>query len=649
MKQFLTIEAVKGFYKNNGKIYECLKDLITHCINVKHLSFSKQKFQKEYQTLQTHDLVSRESSDSFQLDYKMLPVCYVLSEIAEETLQKKIPDDPINALKFANVFCEEIRKPNVRTWWYSDLEIQLESYLLVYLNQLNGVDVTAFIMSITEEMRDQIPDVRGTDLSYKHAFAYLNDNINQLFNAVTFLLSNDRSKHAGWDSLQNIGLINPGKGLQLYEYSKENGAININGFLPNLLIGLYRSNAIYCLNEAIAFFDENPNQSLLAISWFDYSDSAQITTAFDFITKQHITDTEYMRNSPIFYTRIIENQNTPEGIKQKCFKIIEELTKQEDEILRSNLVWRTSMIKGYDKEKYELLPNFMAWGRAHFLKDYFDHFDSPAYLFELIRQSYLYHGINTDFLLFKEALHGQYLLHQAEFEKQLLQLLADDIAIIRFAGIQILTSRYNGVYNANFLDLDEQHQIRVIETLLPLPVNIEDLLPLTLQLRSSPFENVREKLKAELTELIRAYDHKIIELTSNYLDQNNENDKSLLESLNEAYVIYHHEQEEKNKINEFNPLQNELEYVELFFRLEQEKQAEMMEKAQSQTFIAQIAKNISVIRGGGFKSELNPEISIMGKFSSSRLLDQRYSINPDAYEWNFKMHALTKNYKETSQ
>ena len=645
-KTFLSINETAEFINNNPTIQSYIKTLIKASISIKKTAFAKAKFTKEFELLQQFELVREGLADFFILNYECLPVCYVLAEVAEEIMGEKIPIEPIPCLNFANRFAEEIRKPAIRTYWYSGLEIQFESYLLVYLHQVHHLDVINFVQNITDEMANENSDLKSVDLSLRNVFYFLNDTDEKLFSIIVSMLSSDRTKQAAYEALQNIGKVNPERADAFYVYSKRNNAIQHPEYLFHILNGLFYLNEPFYLNEAFEIFDKNPVESLLAIAWFDYSDSEQIRKAFEFINNKSIKEIEYLRNLPIFYSRLIENKNTPEGIKQKCFKLIRNLTTQEDSVLRNNLLFRTRMIKGYDKEKYELLHDFMAWGSPSVLNDYFNYFNSAHYLFELIRSSFLVHGMSVDMDLLKNAIHGQYLSTPKEFNQELLKLLTDNIAIIRFAGIQVMMSKYGGVYEVNFLELDEDLQIRAIETLLPLPINIEELLPLNLELRKSPFEKVKIKLEESLKELIWAYDYHLIELLKKHIDINAEADKKLFDTINQAYEVYLDEKERKNKIKELNPLENELDQIEMFFRLEHEKQAESMEEVQSKSVFAQIAKNISVIRGSGFNTEQNTNISIMGMVGASRLIDQRYSINPDKFEWDFKMNALNKNYKK---
>jgi hypothetical protein len=307
------------------------------------------------------------------------------------------------------------------------------------------------------------------------------------------------------------------------------------------------------------------------------------------------------------------------------------------------------MIKNRDKEKFDLLPDFMAWGTPHFLRDYFNHFTSPKELFELIRYAFLHHGMNVDMDLLRQALDTQYLMHRLAFEKELALMLSDDLGIVRFGGLQVLSSHFGGVFTFDWSELNEDLQGRVIDTLLGSPVNIEDILPQVMPFRKSPFPTVVEKLKEDLIALIPAYEKHLVEILVPQLDLSVKEDKALADAVAGAYATYSTELAAKTTIKEFDPFENEWPHLDAFYRLEREIQAENVERAQSGSFFAQIARQVKIIRGSGWKSEDQPEIAMLGTFGVSRLIDRRYYTNPDKFEWQFRMKAIGKNYPKTDK
>lgn len=648
-KHLLSTQEVEAFFTANAPVREAMTELIRHSIAVKQTAFPKDAFRIQYELLVLHQLTTRESEKSFQIDFDTLEGGYILAIIAEEILAKKVPVDPMEVLAFSAAFGLQIKQPNPRHWWAGDMEFQLQSYLLVWLHQMHGVDVTTFIFGITEDTKEALTETRSVDTNYRNIFPYLSDSIESCFTTISDLLIGERTKDTALDALFCLGRKNPVKGADLLIYGKGQHAENLAEFLPRFLVGLFRHNEALYLQECKNLFALNAIQGLHALTWLEYSNSETLESAYNFLEIQTIDRVEYLRDLPTFYVRVIENESASETIIAGCFEKLRHFTTYEDEALRQNLLGRTGMIEHHDKEKNALLPYFMKWGKPYVLRDYFDRFDSPRYLFDLIKQAYAVNGIRADIGLFRDGLHTQYMLHRELFNEQLLQLLTHDYAIIRFAGLQVMSSAHNQPYQVDFLSLDETQQIRVIETVLPTPMSIEELLPLVITLRNSPYPAVVLKLKEELCELVHAFDHSLIDLTDLYLDPAEAVDKELIDAIAAAYGVYKNEKELRLATLELNPVENELEYLEIYSRLEAEQQAQLMEQAQSKSFLNLLSKNIIVLRGSGYNSEINPGVSVLGGIEFSRLIDQRYSINPDQYEMDYKMNATTKNYTKAAK
>jgi hypothetical protein len=623
-----------------------LNELINESIKERKSSFPTDKFRTHYDHLCALKLTGKEWEKSFQLDYAALPVCFVLAEIAEEIMSAEIPSEPISALTFVYQFTELIREPNPRTFWYQDLAIRLETYVLLYLHENHQLDVTAFAESVTDDMMEETSCLRSMNSSFTKVFPFLRDDNVRQFQTIERLLTTPTKRYNILDAVNNLGEINPVKAAALYEYAKKHNGATYEGLFTHFYKSLYHFDGDHYLQEAMDLHDINKLECICALSGLNYDQDLHIRTAFEFMKDKNETDIDCMRILPTFYTRLIDNIHTPEDIRKECFTSIGQLTNTNDEQLKNSLIWRTSSLKGYDKEKMDLFPTFFSWGNPHFLTTYFDHFDSPASLFGFTREAFIEYGMTTNLNLFESALSTQQHVNIEKYNLELLQFLTDNLAIIRFAGIKILL-RINGRSSSfSFLELNEKKQLRIIESLLPTPTNIEELLPLVLTLRNSPFPAVRSNLETGLIALIEAYGHHTIDMTKNCLDPEDPMDEELLNSLNAAFRKYKQEADERMQVKELDPIENELQHLELYFQLEHEKQAEMMEEATRQSIFAQLAKNIHVIRGSAFNTELNPEISLMGEVGASHLLDQRYSINPEAYEWNFRLNATTKNYSE---
>ncbi|MBS1598462.1 MAG: hypothetical protein JST75_09550 [Bacteroidetes bacterium] len=634
---FLYIKEAMDFLENNPNVEKALKNLVHSLIDLKRVSFKSTEFSTEHSLLRDSSLIIPGQLDQFHLNFDNLVVCKVLGDVASSIMNEQIPKEPIEALSFANRFALEIRKPKTNYYWYNSLELKFESYIVIFLHQILNLDFIAFYNSLTDEKKAEDPNLKSLDLCMSNVIPYLNNDNSKIYSFLQKLLQDDGARDAVQHSLVEFGRKNSKKAASFYVYCKDNGAIAQTGFLVHLLLGLYETNPDFYFEEAINLFDQNPKEAICTIAWLEYTKAEHISRAFTFVEDKKLSDINQLRHLPAFYCRLIQNKNTPQEILNACFKAIQKLTLQEDQQLRSDLVFRTGLIKGFDKEKYELLPSFLSWGEPGVIRSYFDHFNSPDYLFELIQNSYLTHGLATNIKLVEDAVFVQHSKNPGAVEAHILAMLSDDRPIIRFGGLQVLICKGCGVYPVAFLSLDEKQQLTVVNFLLTLPINIEELLPLCLVLRNSPFEKVQQDLTQQLNDLVWAYDEHVLLMMKPLLDLSVATDKKLYDEVEASYLKYAAEKELRMGIREFDPWENELPYVELFFRLEHEMDAEAMEKASSKSVFTQIAKSISVIRGSAFNSEHNHQISPLNTVGVSRLVDQRYSINPDKVEWEFKM------------
>lgn len=644
-RPYLIVAHCRSLIEDDPLIRQYLEELIRESIRTKKTSLSIETFKVQYDHLRPLELVSKEFEKFFVLDYETLPCCYVLAEVAEQMMGTAVPAEPVSALRFANQFAELIRQPNPRTFWYQSLELRFETYVLLWLHEIHGLDVTGFFQSFTTEIKAENPDLRSVDMLYQYAFPYLSDDNARQFEVIESLLRSEETKHIALEVVRSLGDVNPAKARDLYNYAKKHNGSVYEGLFTHFYKGLYQTDGDYILAEVMQLHDANPLESVRSINWLDYDNEEHISTIFAFTEANKQLDIEYQRALPPLYTRLIENQHTPEKIRLQYFELIAELTAQEDQQLRHDLVWRTGMIKGRDIDKMKLFPKFLAWGSPGFFSDYFSHFDSPAPLFEILRDAYLAHGMTVDLKLFDRAISGQYMLNREQFDIELLKFLSDDLAIIRFAGVTIMMSRYGGSYEVEFLKLDEEGQLRIIRSLLPTPASIEELMPMLMKLRNSPYALVRTELQLGLIGLIAAYDHHLVGMAKEQLDEKNQDDLLLLESLTNAYDTYKKNIDARLLIKELDPVENELPYFELFYQLEHEKQAEMMEQVSQQSFFGQFAKNIHILRGNAFNSEVNTTITPLAEVGTSRLMDRRHSINPEAYEWLFRMNLMEQNYE----
>jgi hypothetical protein len=645
----LTIEDVKIFISENSVVYNQLSTLFDRCIAEKKPLFSPDEIDGLAE-LVNFGLLKETAGERYEFNYDSLVVCYLVMEKAEVVMKSSMPNEIVTALQYADSFYLEIRQPTPRTTWYFHLAMEFDRFILIYLNQLHGIDVTAFYDTITKEMSDLYIPLRHYGNSYASAFPFITDDISKSFASLQRIAISEGKKSYFGTALSDIVKFNPIKARLLYEHGKKSHGEDLPRFFSILQSGLYLTEPTYFFEEASNLLITQPNEGLLAFSWFSYENIIDIDNAIGLISLKVIPDDEYLMNLPAFYCRLIENQYTRPETRILCFQKITELLSFDNESLHYNIVHRVGLIDGYDDLKYSLLPIIINLD-PHFMKDFFTRFQDVRYLFDLVSTTYIELGPAVDFNLFSDSFRDLQHNNPKDFETNLLQLLVDDLARARLAGLMVLRSNYSGIYEVDFLKLDEKGQIRIIETLLPHPHSIEDLMPQVIKLRRSEFESVRNLLKSQLIELIWAYDHHLLKLITPLLDDGKAEDEILLNELNAAFKEYDSVKQQKLAVLEFDPLENQLKDYEYYYRTEHEVRAEQMEKATKRSFMTQLAKNIGVIRGNAFKVSGSNKITLLGTVSTSMLIDMRYYHNPDQYQWEYNQEMTGHDYlpEETAE
>ena len=642
MERIITISDADNLLIDHPEAKAALYTLLETAIEHKKPLFAPGEVNRLEELLDLN-LLHASPGDRYEFNYNSLATCRIVQEIAEKITGKPMPVEIGAALAYAAEFYLQLREPKPRTIWYFHLELEFDRYILIWLNQVHNIDMTAFLFSITEEMLNASIPIRHYAHSYASAYPYLTDSVEKSFTTIKTLYEEERKKEDVMTSLSDLAEENPGKAAELYEYAKANDGLALFKFYSLLQIGLYPTNGDHYFNEVVDTFNLKPAEGIVALAWTPYNKESHIKKAFELVGAFPADTADFKLFYPPFYVRLIENPLTPAEIRSACFDRISKLLTLEDSSLRHQLVWRLGLVVGYDEEKFKLAPQILEINPA-FIKDIFTRFKTAGLIFNMVRDVFIHVGPAVNFQLFAGTFTDLHHNDPEGFELELLKLLTDDIALARLAGMEVLRSRYNGLYEIDFLKLDEQHQLRALETLLPHPQSIEELLPILLNLRFSPFETVRELLLSQLTDLIWAFDHHLIDMVTKQLDEKVKADAEFISTIKNAYDEYEAIKKQKEATLEFNPLLNQSRDYEDYFRIDLELRAESMKNAEEQSFINQFTKTIGVIRGNAFKTEMSDDIVPMYPVSTSRLIDMRYYLNPDEYQWKFHQHMTARNY-----
>ncbi|PQJ79394.1 hypothetical protein [Polaribacter porphyrae] len=331
---------------------------------------------------------------------------------------------------------------------------------------------------------------------------------------------------------------------------------------------------------------------------------------------------------------IIESEHSTEEIKKKCFDFYADFFKNASDEIVDSTFREIKFLKGNESEKYGLL--YLYFERAKdfsVIKDFFRFFEDPSYIFDIMMRLY---ETASDYRfsidLFVEAIWKGWQSNKEKTEELILNLFRNH-PVFGVLGVKIILSPYRGALEIDLLNIkEEKYQINAIKSICKHPHSFDKLLDLILPLRNSKHDNVRKVLIEELaSKIFLVYHDKIHDQVKDSLSDNDK-DREFLKPLSRALKNYHKLKNLKESINDLNPLDNEKELMDLYYRLEMEENAKMMDEAREGrgTFLEMTSKVI-VVRGNSVKYD-DREPMPLARIEHSTLIDASSYLNPELYE-----------------
>lgn len=112
---------------------------------------------------------------------------------------------------------------------------------------------------------------------------------------------------------------------------------------------------------------------------------------------------------------------------------------------------------------------------------------------------------------------------------------------------------------------------------------------------------------------------------------------AFLKPIKQSLELYKEIKELKYKNNDLNPYYNEKSLMDLYYSLENENRAKMMESVRNNpSGISSLFKSTSIIRGNSWKFEHEENVMPLGKVESQMYIDTRVYKNPELYEYQLE-------------
>lgn len=560
----------------------------------------------------------------------------IVLTIAIEKLKKELPHDISEAFKFVDEFEDTLKKEynceriinsfNHIIWGFKGF--------VLYNLHIKGLDIKNFLLSLDK-------DNRGKHLfSFERSFFdflpnsnYSEGEIFEIFNQI----DNKYTEHDIIMFLRNSFKRNLSFGNTLLKYALENNVKE--RFVSDLLIGSYNSEDLTAIDKAIDLRKKNFSECLFVLGRLDFKNEIDVEKAYNQIGNLELENIEIAHQQSYLIQNIIENRNANETILKKSFKFYSVFLIKGTDKIRKSVLHDIYLIKEFESEKYGLLNLYLSkTGDFAVIRRFFYHFFDPLYIFDImVRLFNKDPDYNFPMDLFENGIGEVWSKNQTKTEEAILNLFKQH-AVFGILGVKTILSSHFNIYHIDLLKLDKaEYQLNAINSLCKHPHSFDKLLPLILPLRNSKLKDVREHLQNNLAKKVFNSYHETIYKQIESSIGKTKRDKEFLIPIKKALDDYYTLKELKESINDINPYENERDLMDLYYRLEHEAHAKMMNEvnAGKGTFMEMVKTNI-IVRGNSFKFD-DKEPTPLSLIKSSMLIDSSSYLNPDLYDYKLNI------------
>jgi len=612
---------------------QIIKGFINYYFNTRKPQYSKNEI-NDYEFLIEYGVLRYVDNTTLMIDSDSRELQTIILELAETKLQKKFPIDISEAFKFIDEFESLLKKENnIRVFNAFNIIIDgLKSYSLSILSG-NKINIKKFLLSLGEdsERENHLYSFEQNFFDFLPFSKYLE---NEIIEITEKLWEDEDRKHYVITGLRKFPNKNLKKSKQLLSFCYEND-VSLD-FISDLLIGLYNAGETSMIDSIFKLKDKSVIHCLKILGRINYKSEKDLENTFNQIGELEFESIEIANQQSYLISNIIKNKYTNDSVKANAFKLYAKFLKNGNDEIVKRVFQDISYIKYCEAEKYKLLQLYLSKTKDFSkIKRFFTDFSEPAYIFDIMMRLFSFNpNYRFPMDLFENGINRAWRINQKETEKQILHLFKQD-SVFGILGVKVIFSANLGIHQVDFLKLDNaEHQINVINNICKHPHSFDKLLLLILPLRKSKFEGVREHLQEHLAKKVFSSYHEVIYNEIENSIGKSKKDKEFLKPIKKALDGYNQLKELKASIDDLNPYENERDLMDLYYRLEHEAHAKMMSEVNSGkgTFLEAV-KNTIIVRGNSWMIR-EGEVSSLGKFESSMLIDGSSYLNPDFYEHN---------------
>lgn len=239
---------------------------------------------------------------------------------------------------------------------------------------------------------------------------------------------------------------------------------------------------------------------------------------------------------------------------------------------------------------------------------------------------------------------------EAEFDHQLILLLIDDDGTMRWTGheiLGILLANINDLlFNFNSKEWAWDQQVRLCISLFDGSIEPKHLLPIITPMIYSEDEVIRQVVGAKLEEYVDEYNGIVVEYLDTNLDHSRQETSMLLEALHAHQDRKTDLWKKKMAVKELHPYLTQGSLMRSYMKEYGRDSQKQFDKSYDQnSILAHLGQQVTLLRGGGWRSEDGKEIHKLTTISASIPLPKRFFVNPDTDEFRYR-NSFIRNWKD---
>jgi hypothetical protein len=613
-----------------------LENLFTHIFQTRETLIDSLEL-KKYSELKNKGIIKNNSDGNFEVDIYSLKIYNYLKKLVTTKLGGSLSDDIEESFKTIHKLDELIKNE----YNYGNI---INAYTQIF---------DAFRVNYLVEL-----DNKGTDIiSYKNELKQKSNVIYELRNFekifYIFLVSKDISLEQISDFLESNNEEESRHYLNKYLFSivdrKEDFSISLIDYLLNkyenetphylviLINSIINKGKIEYLEKLKERLVNSTKEAFWIYSLLNINSQIIYNELLEITVKDN--STEYLYHK----TRIIESLMNCQFITSKDFetlsnKLFKYFENPDDNEINSFFHTITYGFEKFEELKYELLHTYL--NRTKNIKaisSFFYNFKEPKYLFHLIGIIYNNGWHRNSIRLFEQPLSHFWSTSKEKTEDFILSLISTKQRI-GLLPIEIIMTGRETPMQIDILKLkNEEEQILAIAMICNFPHSFDKLLPILIQLKDSKFSKVIENLQMQLSILVcECYNETLIDWLENLIPKSRKK-TAFLKPIKLSLELYKEIKDLKHKNNDLNPYYNEKSLMDLYYSLENENRAKMMESVRNNpTGLSSMFKNTSIIRGNSWRFENEENVMPLGKVETQMYIDTRAYKNPELYEYQLE-------------